>query len=222
MEDSRVTALVFDMDGLLFDSERVVQKSWNEVGREMGFGENFGAHIYHTIGFNVVRREQYFKEHVCAEFPMEEFTNRTRNIYHRIMETEGVDVKPGAKELLAFAKENRIKTALATSSRQAHAELLMRRYGLAEYFDGAVYGNMVKAGKPDPEIYLKACSLIHAKPADAVALEDAPSGIRAAAAAGMRPIMIPDLVEPDEEILQLLWKKFDTLHEVTELLKKFF
>jgi beta-phosphoglucomutase-like phosphatase (HAD superfamily) len=64
MSEQPIKGLVFDMDGLLFDSERVVQKSWNEVGRQMGFGERFGDHIYHTIGFNVVRREEYFKEHV--------------------------------------------------------------------------------------------------------------------------------------------------------------
>ena len=74
MSEQPIQGLVFDMDGLLFDSERVVQKAWNEVGRQMGFGEQFGDHIYHTIGFNVVRREAYFKEACIAGFPMEAFT----------------------------------------------------------------------------------------------------------------------------------------------------
>ena len=158
MSEQPIKGLVFDMDGLLFDSERVVQKSWNEVGRQMGFGERFGDHIYHTIGFNVVRREQYFKEHVSPDFPMEEFTENTRRIYHRIMEEDGVDRKPGAEELLKYAKEHGYRLALATSSRELHAQLLLKKYGLFDYFDGAVYGNMVSAGKPDPEIYLKACA----------------------------------------------------------------
>ena len=93
MSEQPIKGLVFDMDGLLFDSERVVQKSWNEVGRQMGFGERFGDHIYHTIGFNVVRREQYFKEHVSPDFPMEEFTENTRRIYHRIMEEDATSLR---------------------------------------------------------------------------------------------------------------------------------
>lgn len=104
MSEQPIKGLVFDMDGLLFDSERVVQKSWNEVGRQMGFGERFGDHIYHTIGFNVVRREQYFKEHVSPDFPMEEFTENTRRIYHRIMEEDGVDRKPGGRGAFKVCK----------------------------------------------------------------------------------------------------------------------
>lgn len=222
MSEQPIKGLVFDMDGLLFDSERVVQKSWNEVGRQMGFGERFGDHIYHTIGFNVVRREQYFKEHVSPDFPMEEFTENTRRIYHRIMEEDGVDRKPGAEELLKYAKEHGYRLALATSSRELHAQLLLKKYGLFDYFDGAVYGNMVSAGKPDPEICLKACASIQVLPEFAIALEDAPSGIRSAAAAGMRPVMIPDLVEPDEAVLELVWRRFDTLYDVIDLLESDF
>lgn len=95
----------------------------NEVGRQMGFGERFGDHIYHTIGFNVVRREEYFKEHVSPDFPMEEFTENTRRIYHRIMEEDGVDRKPGAEELLKYAKEHGYRLALATSSRELHIQI---------------------------------------------------------------------------------------------------
>lgn len=152
---------------------------------------------------------------------MEEFTENTRRIYHKIMEDEGVDRKPGAEALLQYAKKHGYKVALATSSRELHAQFLLKKYGLFDYFDGAVYGNMVSAGKPDPEIYLKACDSIGVAPEFAIALEDAPSGIRAAAAAGMRPVMIPDLVEPDESILKLVWRRFDTLYEVIDLLAEY-
>ncbi len=215
---SSLQGLVFDMDGLLIDSERVVQKAWNIVGRQMGY-ENFGDHIYNTIGFNVVRREEYFKQNVDPDFPMEEFTENTRRIYHGIMDTEGVELKPGARELLSFAKEAGYRLALATSSRQQHASLLLKRYGLYDYFDGMVYGNMVHKSKPDPEIYLRACEAIGTAPQKAAALEDSPAGIRAAAAAGMRAVMIPDLVEPDEEVLALTWRRFDTLFDVIGLLR---
>lgn len=96
----------------------------------------------------------------------------------------------------------------------------MKEQGLLDYFDGAVYGDMVTAGKPNPEIYQKACSEIGVAPKHALALEDAPSGIRSASAAGMRSIIIPDLVEPDEEILGMVWHRFDTLFDVLRLLKE--
>ena len=121
-----------------------------------------------------------------------------------------------------YAKEHGYRLALATSSRELHAQLLLKKYGLFDYFDGAVYGNMVSAGKPDPEIYLKACASIQVLPEFAIALEDAPSGIRSAAAAGMRPVMIPDLVEPDEAVLELVWRRFDTLYDVIDLLESDF
>ncbi len=185
MSEQPIKGLVFDMDGLLFDSERVVQKSWNEVGRQMGFGERFGDHIYHTIGFNVVRREEYFKEHVSPDFPMEEFTENTRRIYHRIMEEDGVDRKPGAEALLKYAKEHGYRLALATSSRELHAQLLLKKYGLFDYFDGAVYGNMVSAGKPDPEIYLKCLEQLGLSGEQCIVVEDSAYGIEAAKRAGL-------------------------------------
>lgn len=214
-----IYGLVFDMDGLIFNSERVVQRSWNYAGEVLGY-ERFGEHIYHTIGFNVKRREAYFRKHVCADFPMERFSVLTREKYHQIVDEEGLEIKPGAEELLRFAKEQGYKTALATSSRRLHASVLMEEHGLLKYFDGAVYGDMVSAGKPSPEIYQKACAVIEVAPEHALALEDAPSGIRSAAAAGMRAVIIPDLVEPDEEILSMAWHRYDSLLDVLSLLKE--
>lgn len=214
-----IYGLVFDMDGLIFNSERVVQRSWDYAGKVLGY-EHFGEHIYHTIGFNVTRREAYFRENVCPDFPMEEFNQLTRKRYHQIVEEEGLEKKPGVEALLQYAKESGYRVALATSSRRAHASELMKDQGLLQYFDGAVYGDMVSAGKPNPEIYQKACQEIGTAPENALALEDAPSGIRAADAAGMRSIIVPDLVEPNEEILRMVWHRYDTLFDVLRLLKE--
>ena len=214
-----IYGLVFDMDGLIFNSERVVQRSWDHAGKILGY-EHFGEHIYHTIGFNVTRREAYFKENVSPDFPMDRFNELTRERYHQIIREEGLEKKPGVEELLKFAKENGYRIALATSSRRQHAEALMKEQGLLPYFDGAVYGDMVTAGKPNPEIYQRACQEIGTDPEHALALEDAPSGIRSACAAGMRSVIIPDLVEPDEEILGMVWHRFYTLFDVLRLLKE--
>lgn len=215
--NNNIKGLIFDMDGLLFDSERVVQQSWNYVGNMLGYG-NLGEHIYHTIGMNRAGREIYFREHVDTDFPMAQFNEMTRARYYEILQKFGIPTKPGAKELLQSAKEKGIRIALATSSSRDHAEAMLERYDLAKFFDGCVCGDMVTKSKPDPEIYEKARALIDIPAQNAVALEDAPSGVRSAEAAGMRVIMVPDLVEPSEEILALVWKRCDSLSDVIGLL----
>lgn len=213
----KIEALVFDMDGLLLDSERVVQRSWNYAGEQLGYGR-IGEHIYHTLGFNVVRREQYFKSVYGEDFPMDRFNQLTREKYYGICEKEGIGVKEGARELLVCAKQKGYKIALATSSREIHAKASLEKVGLWQYFDGGVFGDSVIHAKPDPEIYLKACEQIGADPGQSIALEDAPAGIRSASAAGMIPIMIPDLAQPDEEVRQLCYCVCPTLLDVIGML----
>ena len=200
MAQKKITALIFDMDGLIFDSERVVQRSWNRAGEVLGIPK-MGEHIYHTIGFNVVRREQYFRTAIREDFPMERFNELTRAFFKEIVASEGLAMKPGVKELLAYAKENGYKLAVASSSRREHAVNLLTEAGVYSYFDGSVFGDMVKNAKPDPEIYRTACEVIQA-------------------VAGLRAIMIPDLVQPDEETMKGVWKKYNTLLDVLELLKE--
>ncbi|MGC4018420.1 MAG: HAD family phosphatase [Muricomes sp.] len=207
------------MDGLIFNSERVVQRSWEWAGEILGF-PRMGERIYHTLGFNARTREVFFKETVSPEFPMSEFNALTHKRYREIVEQEGLEKKPGVEELLAYAVEEGCKVALATSTSRIHAEKLMEEQGLLKYFDGAVFGDMVTEGKPHPEIYQKACMKIQVPPAHALALEDSPTGIRAAAAAGMRAIVVPDLVEPSEDILELAWRRCGTLFDVLKLLKE--
>lgn len=211
--------LVFDMDGLLLDSEKVVKRSWDYAGCLLGY-ENFGDHIYNTVGFNLKRRTEYFKMNVSEDFPMDEFSDLTRKRYHEIAKAEGIAVKPGAKELMAWAKEKGYRLGLATSSRKVHAKQSLEKAGLYHYFDGCVFGDMVKEGKPAPEIYLRACRAIGVEPAYAAALEDAPSGVLSARAAGMRVIVVPDLVEPPAEVLSLVWHRVDSLEEVIPILER--
>ena len=190
----KVEALVFDMDGLLLDSERVVQRSWNYAGEKLGYGR-IGEHIYHTLGFNVVRREAYFKSVYGEDFPMDKFNELTREKYYGICDKEGIGVKEGARELLIYAKEHGYKVGLATSSREIHAKASLEKVGLWKYFDGG-------------------------EPVHSIALEDAPAGIRSASAAGMIPVMIPDLAQPDEEVRGLCRYVYPTLLDVIKMLDR--
>lgn len=215
----KVEALVFDMDGLIFDSEKVVQRSWNKAGQEMGYG-NVGEHIYHTLGMNVVSRKAYFLEHIDPQFPHEEFTARTREIFREIVEKEGLAMKPGVRELILLAKEKGLKLAVATSSRRDYASRNLKEAGIYDYFDGFVFGDMVTHSKPFPEIYEKACEAIGVKPEESIAFEDAPAGVCAAAAAGLHVVIVPDLVQPPEEIEELAWMKVNSLEEMLPVIRE--
>lgn len=214
-----IKALIFDMDGLLFDSERVVQRAWNEAGQKLGYG-NVGEHIYNTLGMNAKGRAAYFKQTFGEEFDVERFRELEHEIFFAIRRNEGIPVKPGAKELIFYAKQRGYKLAVATSSGREYAGQLFKEAGMYDYFDGFVCGDMVTRSKPDPEIYEKACALLGVKPEDCVAFEDAPAGVRSATEAGIDTIMIPDLVKPDEETRLRAWKVLDTLDEAVALLRK--
>ena len=217
----KIEAIVFDMDGLIFDSERLVQRTWNYAGEQLGYGR-IGEHIYHTLGFNVNRRREYFESVFGKDFPMDSFNELTRRRFYEIVDAEGIAMKAGVKELLEYAKEKGLALGVATSSRREYSVRLLEDAGIMKYFDGCVFGDMVTHAKPDTEIYLKACEAVGAKPSRSMALEDAPAGIRASHAAGMIPVMIPDLVEPDEEIAGLYYQRVDSLLDVIELLEKIF
>ena len=213
----RVEALLFDMDGLLIDSERIVQKSWELAGRDLGY-RNVGQIIYRTLGMNRVRRDLYFKETYGGDFPCDVFAERSSRYFYEIA-SGGVPVKDGARELLQYARSRGYKLAVATSSRRAYADKVLAELEILQYFDGIVSGDMVQHSKPDPEIYLKAAALVGTLPECCMALEDAPAGIRAAHAAGMIPVLIPDLLEPPVEIAELAFRKYKSLREVIPLLE---
>ena len=214
-----IEALVFDMDGLLFDSERIVQRSWEDAGNILGI-PSMGSHIYHTLGMNRSGRNAYFSAVIGKDFPHEEFACRTRKRFQEIVEKEGLPMKPGARELLEYAKVKKYKLAVATSSSREYATANLMRARIFPFFDGMVFGDMVCHAKPDPEIYLMACESIGAAPQNSIALEDAPAGVRSAYAAGMMPVMIPDLVEPTKEIEALLYRRLESLHEMIPLLEE--
>lgn len=213
----RVEALLFDMDGLLIDSERIVQKSWELAGRDFGY-EGVGQIIYHTLGMNRARRDVYFKETYGSDFPCDAFAEWASRHFYEIA-ADGVPVKDGARELLEYTKSHGYKLAVATSSRRVYAEKVLNDIDIYRYFDGMITGDMVEHSKPAPEVYLKASALVEAEPARCIALEDAPAGIRAAHAAGTIPVLIPDLVEPPAEIAELAFRKYKSLRDVIPLLE---
>lgn len=215
----KISAVVFDMDGLMFDTEALIQRTWDIVGPRIGYGK-MSHNIYHTLGMNAARRKRYFQDTYGEDFPFETFTDNYRKEYYLYIEEKGVPIKKGLFEVLEWMKANELKLALATGSSEASATALLKKAGCYEYFDYRIYGNMITKSKPDPEIYIKACEGLGIPCEEAVALEDSPYGLESAVNAGLMAIMIPDLLEQAGEIEEKIAGKLDSLLDVPEFLVK--
>ena len=211
-------AVIFDMDGLMFDTERVCVDAWNYAGEKLGLGKT-GYMVLKTLGINAnAAREVWFAEfgERYDEQAIRKYSDEFLKEYYA---KNKVPVKKGLYELLEYLKMNGYKLAVASSTGQCGVEAHLKDAGIFEYFGAIVCGDMVERSKPEPEIYLKACEMLGEKPCDCYALEDSRNGLLSAYRAGCKPIMVPDLWEPTDEILKIIVAKFDNLDGVREYFK---
>ena len=212
-----IKAIVFDMDGLMFDTERLTVQAWDYVGEKMGIGK-MGHMVYKTLGMNIESSRKIFIQEYGNKIVEEDLTDYTREFFNNYFNEYGIPLKTGLIELLSYLKANDYKIAVATSSNKKTALNHFKRANLSEYFDVIVCGDMIENSKPAPDIYLKASELLGFMPSECLALEDSPNGIRSAFSAGLKPVMIPDLIEPTKEIIKLLYSKLANLNEVINIL----
>ena len=191
--------VVFDMDGVLFDTERLSQHYWGKAGRELGL-PNMDQEIYDYLGVTSQISKALFERDHGDVMSYAEWNKIVRGYSADHIAEHGVPMKPGVRELLSYLKQNGIGVALATSSARSLAEKYLRRTEIFDFFDAIVTGDMVVNSKPAPDIYLLACEKLGGDPSEAAAVEDSHNGIRSAAAAGMQAIMVPDLIEPTDEL----------------------
>ena len=212
-----IGAVVFDMDGVIFDSERWVIECWKVVAEKYGI-ENIEEACFECLGINAALTKELMKKRYGETFPYDVYKKEMSAIFHSRAAGGKLPQKKGIKELLTFLKENQIPTAVASSTRR---EVVMRELeegGLLPYFDRVICGDMVERSKPEPDIFLKACESLSIDATEAYAIEDSYNGIRAAFRAGMKPIMVPDLAEPTEEMEKLACCILPSLFEVMEYL----
>ncbi len=190
-------AAIFDMDGLLLDSERVYGAAWADTAREMGIPLTQEM-IHATIGMNAKVSEQYMKGRLGEDFDFHTFHEAARHLTYRRLEEEGIPLKPYAAEILQWLTGEGWRLALATSTREHVARHLLEARGLMDYFNALCFGSQVERGKPFPDIFLLAAQQLKVAPEACVVLEDSPNGIAAAHAAGMTSLWIPDQVTPQE------------------------
>lgn len=210
-------AVVFDMDGVIFDSERAVMQCWKEVASRHNIPDIEKA-ILACTGTTMVRTREIMLNLYGADFPYDEYASESSVIFHSRYDGGRLPVKPGVKELLSFLKEHGKKIALASSTRQQVVTDELRDAGIIGYFDRIICGDMVSRSKPAPDIFLKACEELNVSPSDSYAIEDSYNGIRAAHAGGLHPIMVPDLLPADEEMQSLAEIVLPSLTSVMEYL----
>ena len=195
-------AVVFDMDGLIFDSERAGYECWSEVAKTYGF-DDITALYRECIGCSRVRTKQLVKGVFGEDFPFERFREQIFALYTGRYGGGRMPLKPGVREILAWLKAHGKKTALASSSDREMVLRLLGAAGLTEYFDEIVCGDMVTKSKPEPDIFLTACELLGTAPDRTYAVEDSYNGIRAAYRGSLRPVMVPDMLPAMEEMRAL-------------------
>lgn len=211
-------SVVFDMDGILFDTENLCKASWEAVAIRRGLPD-MDIIFPKCIGLNNNDSRQIVLTAYGEDFPYESFKKEASVWFWDKIEREGLPVKPGAKELLTWLKENGFRIALASSTKRTSVLDCVERAGFQEFFEEIITGDMVEHSKPQPDIFLKACEKIEAVPGNTYAIEDSYNGIRAAHAAGMIPLMVPDMLPPTEEMERLSTGIFGDLFEVLEYLR---
>lgn len=209
-------AFIFDLDGTLIDTEKIYRVIWPRAIKQLGFefsDERFLS--LRSLGRPFAPAK--FKEWYGEEFDYDKARKIRKGFFDEHIAEHGIELKYGAIELLTYLRDSGIVTAIATATDPVRAKEYMDMTGLSGYFDKVISATMVPEGKPSPFVYQYACEQLGFKPSECVAVEDAPNGIKSAFSAGLKVIMVPDLTEPDEEILSMLTLKASSLMDIIEL-----
>lgn len=210
--------VIFDMDGVIFDSERAYIAAYKKLAPKYGLNDFEVIHkaCMDSIGANRQKTKEIFFSYVGHEF---DYLAYREDVQVELNKNDYI-IKPGVFEIFDWLKEIGAKIALASSTREVSVRKSLGKADLVKYFDQIVCGDMVSHSKPHPEIFLKAAEKLGVEPENCYVIEDSFNGIRAAHAAGMHPIMVPDILQPDEEIRGLAEVVLPSLFEVKEYLSK--
>jgi len=214
-----IKAVIFDMDGLMFDTERLAKDGWQKSSEILGFKITDDI-LKEVMGLDTENTKKVFCKSLGDDFDF----NRAREVRVKYaiehIEYYGVPIKKGLFELLNFLIKNDIKRAVATSTKKENALYLLKKAKVLDLFDEIVCGDMVEHGKPEPDIFLKAAELLGVQPDECLVLEDSPHGILAAYRGGFMPVMVPDFIKPDRETEKVLFAKCASLIQVIDLIEK--
>jgi HAD superfamily hydrolase (TIGR01509 family) len=210
-------AIIFDMDGLIFDTEALYQKALFHLAQERGLTAIDTAVVQSTIGLSWEAIRDLLARLVGDRIDPDVLIDDWSSLYHDLAE-QHLELKPGVIELLASLESLAIPRAVATGAYRSVAQQHLEVHGLDGFFDAVVVNEDCKRGKPAPDPFLTAADRLGVAPADCWALEDSPNGVISAHSAGMMTIMVPDIIEPDADIVQRCHRVVRSLWEVRDLL----
>ena len=200
--NEQLQAVIFDMDGVIFDSERLVIECWETIAKKYNIPDIVEI-CMRVQGNNREETGKRFREKYGNDFPYEAYKKEVSALFRHLYGGGRLPLKPGVAEILAELKRGDIPLALASSTRTDIVKLELDEARLLQYFDAVLGGDMVSRSKPEPDIFLAAAEAVGAVPANCYVLEDSFNGIRAAYRAGMHPVMVPDMQQPTDEIRRL-------------------
>ena len=212
-------AVIFDMDGLLIDTEKHLVRCWCQAAQEMGFDMQT-RHALHIRSLAGKYAAPYLKSELGEDFDYSRVRKRRKELVAQALAEYGLERKKGALELLKWLKEKGIRTAVATATDEERASRYLSEIGVLSYLDRVVCARMVENGKPMRDVYLYACRQLGERPQDCLALEDSPNGVLSAWRAGCGVVMVPDLTQPDEEIRPILTGLAPDLSAVIPLIEQ--
>ena len=215
-ETKQIKAVIFDMDGVLLDSESVCDRCFEQAAIEQNI-EDRKPIIEDARGMGKPSFMDFIAKTYGDKIDTELLWNRASELFHIVEDKEGLLLLPFVKEILEYLKPN-YKIALASSTRRSSVERQMKATGIWDFFDVTVCGDDVQNTKPSPEIYQKAVKDLNLLPENCLAVEDSLNGIKSGTSAGLKVIMVPDQVKPDEQIKSLVWKIFDSLEDLKSIL----
>jgi len=214
---TRVGAVIFDMDGLMLDTERIYQVAWRSAGQELGYFLSDKL-LHATTGRPAQDCYRLLLADQGEDFPLDQFRSVSSVHWESHVNQHGIAQKPGLIELLDLLEQHKIPKAVATSTAHAKALFSLRAAGLENRFRDIVTGDQIQHGKPAPDIFLAAAKKIGVDPMQCIALEDSEAGVIAASSAGMKTIMVPDMKQPSPEVVARTYRVFASLHEVHQLI----
>lgn len=214
-----IKAVLFDMDGLMVDTESLATEAFIHSAKKQGY-EMTREETLLVLGFTTKSIyefwEQYFKD---SEVSGKQLVDDHYEYIEDILFTTGPKKMPFIEELLIYLKDNNYKVAVASSSNMSHITNNMKKTGLVKYIDEFASGAEVKNGKPAPDVFLLAAERLGVKPEECLVLEDSKAGVIAGSTAGTKVIMVPDMFEPDEVCKEKAYKIVESLGEVIKLLE---
>lgn len=213
----KLKAVIFDMDGVLFDTEKVYLDVWTKIFKKYGY--RMKKEIYcKVIATGRENVKKVFKEEFGQNIPIEEMYKEKDKALSEELKKK-IPIKDGAYELLKYLKSKKYKLALATSASKERMEKQLNQSNFNKIFDEVVCRDDVKKTKPDPEIFLKVANKLNVSPEQCIVIEDSLAGIKAAYKGNMTPIHVVDLKEADEKIKRYSYKSFNNLYEITKYFK---